>query len=51
MTLHDNLDTVLVIDDEPFQAEWLSDYFVARGLKVEQCADLQSSLDLLGSST
>jgi CheY-like chemotaxis protein len=43
----DKLDTVLVIDDEPFQAEWLTDYFTAHDLKVEESADLQSALDAL----
>jgi CheY-like chemotaxis protein len=50
MKLNDKLDTVLVIDDEPFQAEWLTDYFIARKLKVEQCPDLQSAMGALEST-
>jgi CheY-like chemotaxis protein len=50
MKLIDKLDTVLVIDDEPFQAEWLTDYFIARKLNVEQCPDLQSALSALEST-
>jgi hypothetical protein len=30
-TFEDKLNTVLVIDDEPFQTEWLTEYFRARG--------------------
>jgi CheY-like chemotaxis protein len=47
MKPNDKMDTVLVIDDEPFQAEWLTDFFVARKLNVEQCPDLQSALNAL----
>jgi CheY-like chemotaxis protein len=43
----DKLDTVLVIDDEPFNTEWLTDYFKARKFDVVQAEDLQSSLDAL----
>jgi CheY-like chemotaxis protein len=41
------LDTVLIIDDEPFQTEWLTDYFTAIGLKVEHQQDLQKALEVL----
>ena len=43
----DKLDTVLVIDDEPFNTEWLTEYFKARGYKVVEASDLQSALDAL----
>ena len=43
----DKLDTVLVIDDEPFNTEWLSDYFLARKFKVMHAEDLQSALAAL----
>ena len=45
----DKLDTVLVIDDEPFNTEWLTEYFKARGYKVVEASDLQSALDALVS--
>jgi CheY-like chemotaxis protein len=47
MIFEDKLETVLVIDDEPFQTEWLTDYFKARGFEVVQAEDLQSALDAL----
>ena len=47
MTFVDKLRTVLIIDDEPFQTEWLTDYFRARGFEVVQAEDLQSALDAL----
>jgi CheY-like chemotaxis protein len=43
----DKLKTVLVIDDEPFQTEWLTEYFRARGYDVAEADDLQSALDAL----
>lgn len=43
----DKLDTVLIIDDEPFETEWLTEYFQARGYKVVQADDLQSALAAL----
>ena len=43
----DKLDTVLIIDDEPFNTEWLTDYFVARKFQVVHAEDLQSALDAL----
>lgn len=43
----DKLDTVLVIDDEPFNTEWLTDYFKARKFEVVHAEDLQSALDAL----
>jgi DNA-binding response OmpR family regulator len=43
----DKLDTVLVIDDEPFQTEWMAEYFMARGYKVVQADDLQDALKAL----
>jgi CheY-like chemotaxis protein len=43
----DKLDTILVIDDEPFNTEWLTDYFMARNFNVVHAEDLQSSLDAL----
>jgi CheY-like chemotaxis protein len=43
----DKLDTVLIIDDEPFNTEWLTDYFEARKFKVVNAEDLQSALDAL----
>jgi CheY-like chemotaxis protein len=43
----DKLDTVLVIDDEPFNTEWLTEYFKARGYKVVEASDLRSALDAL----
>jgi CheY-like chemotaxis protein len=46
----DKMDTVLVIDDEPFNTEWLSDYFEARKFKVVHAEDLQSALDALESA-
>ena len=36
MKFDDKLNSVLVIDDEPFQTEWLTDYFRARGFDVVQ---------------
>jgi CheY-like chemotaxis protein len=47
MKFTDKLNTVLVIDDEPFQTEWLTEYFRARGYKVVEAEDLQSALDAL----
>jgi CheY-like chemotaxis protein len=47
MKFEDKLKTVLVIDDEPFNTEWLTDYFKARGFDVVQAEDLQSALDAL----
>jgi CheY-like chemotaxis protein len=47
MKFEDKLNTVLVIDDEPFQTEWLTEYFQARGYNVVQAEDLQSALDAL----
>lgn len=44
------LDTVLLIDDEPFQTEWLADYFQAKGLKVIYSVDLPSALCALEST-
>ena len=43
----DKLDTVLIIDDEPFETEWLTEYFQARGYRVIQADDLQSALAAL----
>ncbi|MBR0870303.1 response regulator [Bradyrhizobium tropiciagri] len=43
----DKLDTVLIIDDEPFNTEWLADYFVARKFEIIHAEDLQSALDAL----
>jgi CheY-like chemotaxis protein len=43
----DKLDTVLIIDDEPFNTEWLTDYFTARKFEVVHAEDLQSALDAL----
>jgi DNA-binding response OmpR family regulator len=43
----DKLKTVLVIDDEPFQTEWLTEYFRACGYDVAEADDLQSALDAL----
>jgi CheY-like chemotaxis protein len=43
----DKLDTVLIIDDEPFETEWLTEYFQARNYKVAQADDLQSALAAL----
>jgi CheY-like chemotaxis protein len=43
----DKLDTVLIIDDEPFETEWLTEYFKARGYKVVEADDLQSALAAL----
>jgi CheY-like chemotaxis protein len=43
----DKLDTVLIIDDEPFETEWLTEYFKARGYKVAEADDLQSALAAL----
>lgn len=40
----DKLDTVLIIDDEPFNTEWLTDYFSARKFEVIHAEDLQSAL-------
>jgi DNA-binding response OmpR family regulator len=50
MKFENKLDTVLIIDDEPFQTEWLSDYFNACGLKVEHVLNLQEALDVLQST-
>ncbi len=47
MKFDDKLNSVLVIDDEPFQTEWLTDYFRARGFDVVQAEDLQSALEAL----
>ena len=44
MRFDDKLDTVLIVDDEPFQTDWLTDYFVARNLQVRHCANLQEAL-------
>jgi CheY-like chemotaxis protein len=43
----DKLDTVLIIDDEPFNTEWLTDYFKARKFEVIHAEDLQSALNAL----
>jgi CheY-like chemotaxis protein len=43
----DKLDTVLIIDDEPFNTEWLTDYFNARKFEVTHAEDLQSALEAL----
>ncbi|MBR0884032.1 CheY-like chemotaxis protein [Bradyrhizobium barranii subsp. barranii] len=43
----DKLDTVLIIDDEPFNTEWLTDYFTARKFEVVHAEDLQSALNAL----
>jgi CheY-like chemotaxis protein len=43
----DKLDTVLIIDDEPFNTEWLTDYFKARRFETVHAEDLQSALDAL----
>jgi CheY-like chemotaxis protein len=43
----DKRDTVLIIDDEPFETEWLTEYFQARGYRVIQADDLQSALAAL----
>jgi CheY-like chemotaxis protein len=43
----DKLDTVLIIDDEPFNTEWLTDYFKARRFEVIHADDLQSALNAL----
>ena len=40
----DKLQTVLIIDDEPFNTEWLTDYFTARKFEVVHAEDLQSAL-------
>jgi CheY-like chemotaxis protein len=47
MKFQDKLNTVLVVDDEPFNTEWLTDYFKARGFEVVQAEDLQSALHAL----
>jgi CheY-like chemotaxis protein len=47
MKFEDRLNSVLVIDDEPFQTEWLTDYFRARGFDVVQSEDLQTALNAL----
>jgi DNA-binding NarL/FixJ family response regulator len=47
MKFEDKLNTVLVIDDEPFETEWLTDYFKARGFEVVQTEDLQGALAAL----
>src|SRR5262249_55572350 len=41
------LDSVLIIDDEPYETQWLSDYFTNRGLKVSHAVNLQQGLDIL----
>jgi CheY-like chemotaxis protein len=46
----DKLNTVLVIDDEPLNTEWLSDYFQARKFNVVHAEDLQSALAALEST-
>jgi CheY-like chemotaxis protein len=43
----DKLDTVLIIDDEPFETEWLTEYFQARDYKVVQADDLHAALAAL----
>ncbi len=43
----DKLDTVLVIDDEPFNTEWLTEYFKARGFNVVEAVDLETALAAL----
>ena len=43
----DKLNTVLIIDDEPFNTEWLTDYFIARGFEVVHAEDLQAALNAL----
>jgi CheY-like chemotaxis protein len=47
MKFENKLDTVLIVDDEPFQTEWLTEYFQARGYNVVGAEDLQSALDAL----
>jgi CheY-like chemotaxis protein len=49
-TFTNKLDTVLIIDDEPFQTEWLTDYFTAKGLKVEHEQNLQRALEVLDTT-
>jgi CheY-like chemotaxis protein len=49
MKFEDKLNSVLIIDDEPFQTEWLTDYFQSRGFDVVQAEDLQSALEALES--
>lgn len=41
------LETVLVVDDEPFQTEWLIEYLVAKGLKCEYVTRLADALRML----
>jgi CheY-like chemotaxis protein len=43
----DKLESVLIIDDEPFNTEWLTDYFNARKFEVIHAEDLQSALSAL----
>jgi CheY-like chemotaxis protein len=50
MKFEDKITSVLVIDDEPFQTEWLTEYFQARGFHVVQPEDLQSALAALESA-
>ncbi|HRF09933.1 MAG TPA: response regulator [Xanthobacteraceae bacterium] len=44
MKFDDRLDTVLVIDDEPLNTEWLFDYLGSEGFKVESVKNLQQAL-------
>lgn len=50
MKFEDKLNSVLVIDDEPFNTEWLTDYFKARGFEIVHAEDLQSALGALEST-
>jgi DNA-binding response OmpR family regulator len=47
MIFENKLDIVLVIDDEPFHTDWLTDYFISQGLNIENEMDLQGALKAL----
>lgn len=47
VAFENKLDTVLVIDDEPFHTDWLTDYFESAGFRIENEFDLQGALRAL----
>jgi CheY-like chemotaxis protein len=47
MAQPDDGETILVIDDEPFNMPWMEDYFAALGYSVKQCVNLNEGMDAL----
>jgi len=44
------LDSVLIVDDEPYEADWLREYFENRSFRVEHALNLQEGLDILDTT-